>query len=146
MKGIDILRKNIKVSIERLGWSQADLARRLKWTPSEVNDILRRHTPGLDKIDAIAGVLGVSISELLSSDQIPEPRVHRVPLADEIRSAVLEASLNTSLADWEVEALSVLRKMPNVLRDHHIKVMRESLKPYVSRHSSKKVDKTGTNN
>ncbi len=49
-----------------LGWTQAELARRLKVHQSDLCDLEKgRHAPTLETVEKIAGVLGISAKRLL---------------------------------------------------------------------------------
>ncbi len=74
-KPLNILRKNINALLQKAGWNQAQLAERLKWDPSHVSAYLNTREPRIDKIEELAAIFGVTISDLFKSDELPELRV-----------------------------------------------------------------------
>lgn len=71
----ETFRINLISLLEKTGWSQAALARKMRLAPTAINRwITGEVKPGLDAIEAIASVFGVTASELISP-RTPEPRV-----------------------------------------------------------------------
>ena len=77
--------------MEKAGWNQAELARKLSWQPQHLSNYMTGTEPGLDKIAEIAAVFGVSVAELLDSKTPPEPRIERTSLSEEMKEAVFKA-------------------------------------------------------
>lgn len=81
----------MKALLDQAGWSQADLARKLKVATSNVSNWFKgKNTPSLETLDEIADVFGVTVAELLSSSEKPKPRVHveKVELPEAIRETI----------------------------------------------------------
>lgn len=82
---------NVSTLLNRAGWSQSELARRMKMAQSAVNRYLRgENIPGIDVVERFAEVFGVTVSELLSSSAIPSPRIERTDVPAEIQKAIEE--------------------------------------------------------
>lgn len=94
-KGSKILINNLKGLLKKAGWSQADLARKLKVATSNVSNwFIGKNTPSVDTLDDIADVLGVTVADLFATNETPEPRVHveKVELPDAIRNEIHEGN------------------------------------------------------
>lgn len=117
----NLLRKNIKSLMEKTGWNQSELARRLNWEPSHLSNYLKDREPGLDKISELAEVFGVSPAEILNEHTEPKPNiiVERHELADEIKDLIelqFEA-LKEELRDLQKpkdEAPEIVRSKPRI--------------------------------
>lgn len=62
---VNHLRARIEVEAARLGWSLAEVARRMGITPTAFGSILRRQTPKDETIDRIAAALEIDRNKLL---------------------------------------------------------------------------------
>jgi lambda repressor-like predicted transcriptional regulator len=62
---VNNLRARIEVEAARLGWSLAEVARRMGITPTAFGSILRRQTPKDETIDRIAAALEIDRETLL---------------------------------------------------------------------------------
>ncbi len=82
-----LFRANTKNLLEKLGWNQAELARRAGLKPPVVSRVLTGvNDPELDTLDAIAHALGVTSAQLLSD-----------PAAKESKPIVIEPTLDDAL-------------------------------------------------
>jgi transcriptional regulator with XRE-family HTH domain len=64
-------RSNLKAALEEKGWSQSDLARAMKITPTQVSKYANGVcTPGLDLVERFAKALDVETLELLA-EKVP---------------------------------------------------------------------------
>lgn len=71
----ELFRKNVVRLLNETGWSQAALARKLKLAPTAVNRwISGEVVPGIEAIEAIADVFGLSAAELMSTAEV-KPRM-----------------------------------------------------------------------
>lgn len=90
-KSAKILINNLKGLLDKAGWSQADLARKLKVAPTNVSNWFQgKNTPSVETLEQIAEVFGVTVAALFSTDEVPEPRVHveKIELPDAIRNEI----------------------------------------------------------
>jgi transcriptional regulator with XRE-family HTH domain len=67
-KPLESLREKIKKLMDARNWKQADLARALNWQQQYLSNYMNSTEPGLDKINEIADVFGVSIGQLFDLD------------------------------------------------------------------------------
>lgn len=67
-KALEVLRKNVYALIEKAKWSQSELARAIGWSPQQLNDCLKRHEPGLEKIEELARAFDLQPWQLLQPD------------------------------------------------------------------------------
>lgn len=64
-EAVNHLRARIEVEAARLGWSLAEVARRMDITPTAFGSILRRQTPKDETLDRIAAALGIGRDRLM---------------------------------------------------------------------------------
>lgn len=86
-----ILIKNLSALLESSGSNQADLARRTGNASSNVSNWFKgKNTPSLEKLDEIAKEYGVTVADLLRTDETPESRVRveKVALPETVRDAI----------------------------------------------------------
>jgi transcriptional regulator with XRE-family HTH domain len=74
--------KNVQILIKKAGWSQTELANRTGIARPNLNNYLNgKITPSVDSVGLIAEAFGVNVSELFNTDEVPEPRVEKLPEA-----------------------------------------------------------------
>ncbi len=77
-----LLMKNVQILIKKAGWSQTELANRTGIARPNLNNYLNgKITPSVDSVGLIAEAFGVNVSELFNTDEVPEPRVEKLPEA-----------------------------------------------------------------
>lgn len=70
---LDILARNLRLLLDRTGYSNKELARRSGVADGTIGGILRRaHMPGIDKVARIAKTFGLSTYHLLMPDFDPD--------------------------------------------------------------------------
>lgn len=84
LKAQKALMKNLPVLMEKAGMSQTDLAHATGQHAPQINRYLRGKggPPKLDKLEALAEALGVSIAALIGDD-VPEPVKRENPVAEQ---------------------------------------------------------------
>lgn len=97
-KAAKALLHNLPLLMEKAGWNQAELARKLKVAPTNVSNYLSgKNLPTIESLEEIADVFGITVAELFKTDQTPEPRVYKTELPDAVRAEI--AAGNSKLRD-----------------------------------------------
>jgi transcriptional regulator with XRE-family HTH domain len=124
--------------MDKAGWTPAQLADRLGIKRPNLSNYLNgKNVPTVDSIEAIADLFGVTVADLFSTDEVPEPKVlvEKTTLPDEIRSAI--QSENSKLMSELIQRLSPA--LVTLERDHGVedvvvrKASKDKLGAFVNR-------------
>lgn len=99
----EVFAKNLKLYMEKIGKTQADLMRHMKVSSATASDWVNgRKMPRADKLQAITTWLGIRLSDLMESHDKPDNIVIaiRIPVLGRI-AAGIPISAVTEIIDWE---------------------------------------------
>lgn len=108
-KATKTIGENINGRLKQLGWTQTDLAKKVKLTAPYINQIVKgsNQNPSLETLEAIAHAIGFTLAELVTT------KAERDALADhDVRGCFERVGEVLALArdGHDAEALALLRK------------------------------------
>jgi transcriptional regulator with XRE-family HTH domain len=83
MSAPDVFMKNLDVLMKKAKMRPIDLARASGLRPQEINAYLHEgRLPSIEKLDSFASAFGVSVADLFSTSEVPEPKIHEMNSKD----------------------------------------------------------------